>query len=170
MRHIRAALLQPAMNSVFTQIRKDKGRKMESKFARSTALLLGLLMPVVAGAQDDEPPSPFERGFYAAPMGSYFKPDSSRNLDDGAGLQLGLGYRFGGLKDGPFVEPDRRPLPPNALRTSMIAVPAGDCAGPVEDVDVAMTLQTRRNDQLTALLGKESAGELLAQAIEQAQA
>lgn len=57
--------------------------------------------------------------------------------------------------DGPFVEPDRRPLPPTALRTSMVAVPAGDCAGPVEDVDVAMTLQTRRNDQLTALLAHD---------------
>lgn len=70
---------------------------MESKFACSAALLLGLLAPAAAGAQEASEPTPYERGFYVAPMGSYYKPDANRSLDDGAGVHLGLGYRFGGL-------------------------------------------------------------------------
>lgn len=70
---------------------------MENKTACSAALLLSLLLPAAGVAQESAEPTPLERGFYAAPMGTYFKPDTDRDLDDGAGYNLSLGYRFGGI-------------------------------------------------------------------------
>lgn len=93
---------------------------MENKTACSAALLLSLLLPAVGVAQEETAePTPLERGFYAAPMGTYFKPDTDRDLDDGAGFQLGLGYRFGGLAielGGQLVEAD--PSVPSATGES----------------------------------------------------
>lgn len=54
-----------------------------------------LTMPALA-AVDDGAAQPIDKGFYVAPMGRYVSPDSSRDVEDGIGATLGLGYRFGG--------------------------------------------------------------------------
>lgn len=54
-------------------------------------LVVGALSVGPAVAQDG---SPMEQGFYVAPMVSYVIPDNERQLDDGLGGTLALGYRF----------------------------------------------------------------------------
>lgn len=58
-------------------------------------LAAALSLPLSAHADDHER-QPIQEGFYVAPMGSYVSPDAARDLDDGIGATLGLGYRFGG--------------------------------------------------------------------------
>ncbi len=59
------------------------------------AAAMSLALGLVAVAQAEDRP-PIGHGFYLAPMATYLSPDSSRDLDDGIGATLGLGYRFGG--------------------------------------------------------------------------
>ncbi len=82
--------------------------------SNSNRLSVGFILMLFSASslgQSDNQPSPFKDGFYVAPMVSYTQPDGERLLEDGAGYDIGVGYRFNRVfaveVDGTFSELDR---------------------------------------------------------------